>query len=304
MLRSDSGADLRQLHVDGLRDAYQHFNVSKGDNDALHVDVHLDVPCDNAASETTTLTVYVVLDHQFPLTAPTISAATGRRLRSAPIGEAWQGDRHVLAEAVREAFAHLRELWGPVRPPTLRSLAASLQSLSADTLADLVSNSQCRESFSYQLPVSKQMREEMKVLADRVERLAQSNAESSELLSHDVQTLEGAQTALGEIRAWLLLEAEKGRIADLMQYSSDDAIAKLFAKEAKQWQMESETVEKQLLMSGGPRGNGEDASNQPSIDNVSSSEVMERLKEQYLKCRLQFHDVELRRRAFAASLKK
>lgn len=270
--------------MDGLRQVYPSFAVRGDADDQLHLDVTVGEGDDDIGP----LSVYVTLSSTFPRSPPTISTANGILLRCAPIGRQWNGELDVLAEAVREAVQHLQQLWGSVKPPTLKRLAPSLAQLSDDALHDIASNSQCQETFAYQLPVAKQMREELMRLADELEASASANAALAARVQSEEASVADLRRRLGETAAWL--EPKRSLLQDLCMMTSDDGITRLLTKEAKSSHADSEEVERRIV--------GLDPSS------AEWKRQLTDLREKYVTLRRQFHCKELTRRSFAASQKR
>jgi hypothetical protein len=279
MLRSDSGTDFRQLHIDGLR--HVHKITVHAENQ--HGDILVDVEQNHNGD---VLNVYVTLGKDFPLKAPHITTATGQVLRCSPPGTAWNPQLTVLAEAVQAAFTQLGELWGRIRPPSLMSLKKDLDGLSDDLLRDIVENPTCLETFAYQLPLCKAMREESLNVLRQLETTAEGNRQLIEAVSaarKEVQS--GASTLQDNIKA---LQGQN--IKALIDASSKERIIQQFTRASRGIQQKCDDVERQCV------------SLDPSAAEFRKS--VEQLREQFLAQRIQFHDHELRRRAFAASDKQ
>lgn len=279
MIRSDSGADIRQLHIDGLRQTCKvsvHAENSAGE---VLADVEQSWGDD-------VLTVYVTLGKDFPLSAPRITTTTGQRLRCAPVGSEWNPQLTVLAEAVADATTHLKELWGRLRPPSLMSLAADLSGLSDDLLKDITENPTCLESFAYQLPICKAMRESSLAVLKQLEKHADDNQSLVEAVKVAREEAQRVKTAIDE--NLLALRGQPTKL--LLEGCSKDNIVHQFTRASRDIQQKCDEIERQCV------------SLDPSAADFRKS--VDQLRENFFEQRIQFHNHELRRRAFAASDKQ
>lgn len=279
MLRSDSGTDIRLLHIDGLRHVHKisvHTESAQGD---IVVDVEQSINGD-------VLNVYVTLNKDFPIKAPLITTTTGQVLRCTPAGTEWNPQLTVLAEAVNEALTHLKELWGRIRPPSMMSLKKDLDGLSDDLLLDIVENPTCLETFAYQLPLCKAMREESLAVLRQLETVAEGNRQLIEAVNAARRDVHSGASALQENVKVL----QGQQVKALIEASSKERIIQQFTRASRGIQQKCDDVERQCV------------SLDPSASEFRKS--VEQLREQYLAQRIQFHDHELRRRAFAASDKQ
>jgi hypothetical protein len=129
--------------------------------------------------------------HSIPITPPNINPSEAQAYQ-------WDSSASTLVEAVRNAFQNAADRWGPVEPPSMRSVALQLSGETDRLLRDLVSNPNCLDAYCYQLPIVKQMREASRQTISEIERVANENT----LLRSEVETLEkkvvGMQRQLSE----------------------------------------------------------------------------------------------------------
>lgn len=278
MLRSDSGTDIRLLHIDGLRQAFKITVHPENHHGDIVVDVEQNISGD-------VMNVYATLGRDFPLQPPRITATTGQLLRCAPAGGVWNPDMTVLAEAVTEALTHLRELWGRIKPPSLMTLTKDLQTHSDDLLSDIIENPTCLETFAYQLPVCKAMRDASVEILKQLEAAAEVNRQLIESVSAVRAEIKVASADLEDnVKA---LQCQP--VPSMLEASSKERIIQQFTRASRTIQQNCDDIERQCV------------SLDPNAAEFRKS--VEQLREQFLAKRTQFHDHELRRRAFAASEK-
>lgn len=117
--------------------------------------------------------------HSIPITPPNINPSEAQAYQ-------WEGSASTLVEAVRNAFQNAADRWGPVEPPSMRSVTLQLSGETDRLLRDLVTNPNCLDAYCYQLPIVKQMREASRQTIGEIERVANENT----LLRSEVETLE------------------------------------------------------------------------------------------------------------------
>ncbi|KPI89103.1 hypothetical protein ABL78_1747 [Leptomonas seymouri] len=123
--------------------------------------------------------------HSIPITPPNINPSEAQAYQ-------WDSSASTLVEAVRNAFQNAADRWGPVEPPSMRSVVVQLSGETDRLLRDLASNPNCLDAYCYQLPIVKQMRETSRQTIDVIERVANENT----LLRSEVETLKKKVEAL------------------------------------------------------------------------------------------------------------
>lgn len=240
-----------------------------------------------------TLTLYVALSETFPNSPPTVAYAGGRKVSIAPEDPAgvaamsqavWVPGKSQLVDAVGNAFNNIANLWGDVAPPSLKEVEGALASKSDSVLEDIASNPNCLESYSHQLSFLKKVRDARLRAADDVEKALEENRR----LQKEVMRVRGEVEELQQrLEAQLAtVQDARRRIPLLDAIGSPEALAKTLAADVKTLDTQCEKIAKDLL----------------AVDYSSDKRDFDTLIEEYKQKAKERHIMDLKRRAYHASL--
>ncbi|ORC89752.1 uncharacterized protein TM35_000112860 [Trypanosoma theileri] len=237
-----------------------------------------------------TLVLYVALDSKFPRTPPTVAYFGGRKVPITAVGAdnstsgEWNPTTSRLVDAVAVAFSNLANLWGSAAPPSMEQIANQLEALSDSMLEDIISNPNCLESYAYQLPFLKSIRDASGQTIDDIERVAKENL----TLEPEV---EGLRKEVDDLQQRLdaqlsVLKKLQASTPLLDAVSSPEALAKTFAADVLTLDKQCEDIAKKLL----------------AVDCNADRRRFDDLLEEYRKKAKERHIMDLKRRAYHASL--
>lgn len=273
-----------QSHLDELRRRFADVTVVHQTSSETRLQVE-----DAGPANGCTLTLCVTLDAMFPRSPPSVTYFDGRRISIAATSDAspqsaWDPTASRLADAVANAFSNLANLWGSVVPPSRDVLVAQLGSLSDLMLRDVISNQNCLESYAYQMPFSKALRTASEQTIDEIERVAKENMNLQpeiEKLRDEVREL---QQRLAE--AVERLQGLQESTPLLNSIGTPQNVAKTFAKHVKTLDKECEETAKKLLQ----------------VNCATEKRLFDNLLEEYTQKAKERHIMDLKRRAYYASL--
>ncbi|RNF26863.1 uncharacterized protein Tco025E_00945 [Trypanosoma conorhini] len=273
-----------QPHIDELRRRFSSVKVLHQTASEMFLRVEHALPelgC--------TAVLCVALDSAFPRKPPIVTYFDGRTLPISPTDgsteDAWDPASSRLADAVANAFANLALLWGSVVPPSPESLAAQLSSLSDSMLLDIVSNPNCLESYAYQLPFFKAIRDASGQTLDEIERVANENLKLQPVLDQLRAEVEGLQLSLEQ--SVQSVQKVPQLVPLLNSISSQENLAKALATDVKALDAQREEIARRLLQ----------------VDYATDRRRFDALLEEYRGKAKERHVMDLKRRAYCASLK-
>ncbi|KAH9586114.1 Modifier of rudimentary [Trypanosoma melophagium] len=237
-----------------------------------------------------TLMLYVALDSKFPQTPPTVAYFSGRKIPIIAMetdnatSDGWNPETSRLVDAVAVAFSNLANLWGSAVPPSMDQITSQLESLSDSMLEDIISNPNCLESYAYQLPFLKGIRDASGQTIDDIERVAKENL----TLQPEV---EGLRKEVDDLQQRLdaqlsILKKTQASTPLLDSIGTPEALAKTFAADVRMLDTQCEDIAKELL----------------SVDCNADRRRFDGLLEEYRKKAKERHIMDLKRRAYHASL--
>lgn len=175
--------------------------------------------------------------HNVPITPPNINP-------SEALAYQWSSTTSTLVEAVRNAFQNAADCWGPVEPPSMRSVTLQLSGETDRLLQDLVTNPNCLDAYCYQLPIVKLMREASLQTISEIERVANENT----TLRNEVETLEAQvkdlQQHLDE-QVSQLQQLEQNRL--LMSVGTPEALMKTLEDDVRRMSSDCMTLGRRAL---------------------------------------------------------
>jgi len=226
---------MRHVHIESLVQAFpgRVYTIS---NDANGLVLRVDQSVSTLNSEKYVTMLFITLPPGFPVAAPLVGTAPF--LSDVPVqplaaerqthdGEVWNSSR-VLGEYVQDAVRIWTDIWGNVVPPTIESVAQSLESLSDATITDIASNEVCRETFVHQLPFAKRARDESEIMRRDLERAVTVNLSKQPVIAQ----LTSEVAALGERCKQLIAEVQTAR-KEMDTYHLGSSSATVTALEAE-----------------------------------------------------------------------
>ncbi|EKG06366.1 hypothetical protein TCSYLVIO_002536 [Trypanosoma cruzi] len=288
LFRSTSACFFRQMlrmqpYVDELKSRFGNVTVIHNSSAETLLQVEHVIPDRGYAA-----VLCVTLGVHFPRTPPIVTYFDGRKISLAsPDGsapDAWDPSKSKLVDAVGNAFANLANLWGSVVPPSMELLTSQLSSLSDSMLQDIVSNPNCLESYAYQLPFFKAIRDASCQTIDDIERVANENLKLQPVVENLRAELEGLQRSLEQnvqsmqkmLRATPLLNS----------IGTPESLAKTLATDVRTLDAQCEEIAKKILQ----------------LDCATDKLRFDNLLEEYREKAKERHFIDLKRRAYCASL--
>ncbi|ESL11971.1 hypothetical protein TRSC58_00270 [Trypanosoma rangeli SC58] len=230
----------------------------------------------------------VALGAKFPRAPPIVTYFDGRAISIASSDSStdggWDSSTSKLADAVGNAFANLADLWGSVAPPSMESLLAQLGLLSDSMLQDIVSNPNCLESYAYQLPFFKAIRDAGGQTIDEIERVANENLKLQPVLDQLRDEVEELQRSLEQNAQSVQKVLQSTPL--LNSISSPENLAKTLAADVKALDAQGEEIARRLLQ----------------VDYATDRRRFDELLEEYRQKAKERHVMDLKRRAYCASL--
>lgn len=263
---------MNSFHIDALM---QRFPQSRCTSDSpLHVFevVETTTVQDGVSRAVPPMVLYVTLDQSFPVSPPVAKTQTDLIITAAR----WESTT-LLSEAVETMFLRLRELWGRSNPPSLADLP-QLGNISDEVLNDLLANMFCFESFVFQLPYCRALRDAIASSVEHVEKAANSNLDIRGPISQLSDDVKSLQTSARE-QADELLQAKK-EATELLPFVTPMGVLKAFAPELQECEIAAGALADQYAQ-----------------QEASSSTLLE----EYLELRVKYHSRDLKRRAYASS---
>ncbi|KEG06530.1 hypothetical protein DQ04_13471010 [Trypanosoma grayi] len=271
-----------QSHIDELRRRFENVRVVRQipSETLLQVD-QTSTNCGYL------LVLYVALDANFPRSPPTVAYFNGRRISIAAetgTADVWDPAKSRLADAVSNAFANLANMWGSVGPPSMNQISSQLSLLSDSMLQDIISYPSCLESYAYQLPFTKGIRDASGQTIDEIERVAKENLTLQPEVAQLQKEVEELQQRLSDQIG--KLQEMQGSLALLNSIKSPEVLAKTFAADVKTLDTQCDDIAKDLL----------------AVNYSTDKRRFDELLEQYRLRAKERHIMDLKRRAYYASI--
>lgn len=175
--------------------------------------------------------------HNVPITPPNINPSEAAAYQ-------WDSTASTLVEAVRNAFQNAADCWGPVEPPSMRSVTLQLSGETDRLLRDLISNPNCLDAYCYQMPIIKQMREASRQTIGEIERVANENTQLRAEVEELEKKVEGIQQQLSDQVSQL---QRLGQNRLLTSVCTPEALIRTLESDVRTMNAENMTVGKKAL---------------------------------------------------------